>query len=88
VALSVLATGGFNTFSTIGVHVNWSGDSASGSVLISTLSIANLSTFATYGGLFVVSTTGTVHLLAKASAGAAANSFLPGSYIQVFRINS
>jgi hypothetical protein len=33
-----------------------------------------------------VSTTGTVHLLAKASAGTAALTFLPGSYLQVFRI--
>jgi hypothetical protein len=69
-----------------GLNVPWDGDSASGSVLVSTGSVAYLNGLVTYGGLFVVSTTGTVHLLAKASAGAAALTFLPGSYLQVFRI--
>jgi hypothetical protein len=69
-----------------GLNVMWGGDSASGSTLVSTGSVAHLSTIAAYGGIFVVSTTGVVHLLAKASAGAAAISFLPGSYIQVFRM--
>jgi hypothetical protein len=74
------------TASVMMVDQPWAGDSASTSVLISTISMAQLSTMVAYGGVFVVSTAGTVHLLAKASAGAAAASFLPGSYCQVFKI--
>jgi hypothetical protein len=64
----------------------WAGQSASTSILLSTVSATLVSIAVTYGGVFVVSTTGAVHLLAKASTGAAAVSFLPGSYIQVFRM--
>jgi hypothetical protein len=74
------------TASVMMVDQPWAGDSASTSVLISTISMAQLSTMVAYGGVFVVSTTGTVHLLCKASTTTAAASFLPGSYIQVFRM--
>ena len=78
--------GGIPTLSTIGLMANWDGDSASGSVILSTISVAYLSGFVVYGGLFVVSTQGTLQLQAKASTGTTAIQFLPGSYMQVFRI--
>lgn len=67
-------------------HAIWEGDSASGSILLSTVSAALLSTIIMYAGLFKVSTTGTLQLQALGSAGAAALQIVDGSYMQVFRL--
>jgi hypothetical protein len=73
------------TLSVSGEQV-FEGDSASNSILLSTVSAALVSTMVTYGAVMKVSTGGTIHLLAKASAGAAALTIHDGSYLQVFRI--
>lgn len=74
------------------VNAAWNGDSASGSVLVSVVppapvsSIAFLSTFARYDGVMYMSTTGVVQIQAGASAGTGI--FIkPGSYIKAWKIN-
>jgi hypothetical protein len=85
-AAASVVQAGLPTLSVIGPTQPFEGDSASTSVLISTISMAVLSTTVAYGGLMKVSTTGVIHLLAKASSGAAAITIHDGSYIQVFKI--
>jgi hypothetical protein len=68
------------------LHCAFADDSASGSVIVSSLSCAQLSLFATIGAVFKVSTTGTIQLQMAVSAAANADTLLGGSYMQVFKI--
>jgi hypothetical protein len=76
------------TVSTLGYHVGFEGDSASGSVLISIISTAAalVSTFVQYTAVMLVSTTGTVQLQAAGQADTAAIAIQPGSYLEVYRL--
>ena len=78
--------GDIGAVSTLGQAVPFNGDSASGSIIVSTVSVTNVSTLVAYVALMVVSTTGTLQLQAKASTTTAALQILDGSYMQVFRI--
>jgi hypothetical protein len=69
-----------------GQHANFEGDSASGSVLLSTVSAALLSTFGVYNAVMRVSTAGNIVIQAAGAGGASAIVVQPDSYIQVFKI--
>jgi hypothetical protein len=72
--------------STTAIIYPFNGDSASGSVLVSTISMAQISCIVKYDAVMVVSTTGVVHLQMKAGATTGAGIALQGSYIQVLRM--
>ena len=86
-AMTSTTQGEPQTASAMGARAMWDADSASASVILSTISATQLSTFVAYTGMFVVSTTGTLQLQALASGGTAAITFQAGSYMQVFKIN-
>jgi len=75
------------TVSNIGQRVIWDGDSASGSIIISTLSGALVSSLVHFNGVFVVSTTGVLQFQCGASTGATAAIIQPGSYVKLFRLS-
>jgi hypothetical protein len=70
----------------VGYHVPFEGNSASGSVIVTTQSAALLSTFATYNAVMLVDTTGSIRILAAGAATTSAIAIQPGSYLQVFKV--
>jgi hypothetical protein len=69
------------------VVVMFDGDSASGSVLISSISAGGLSTMAVINAIVEPSVVGTIQLQIATSATTNVNTVARGSYIRVFKIN-
>jgi len=67
----------------------WNGNSASGSVLLSQTSMANLAVWANYQGIFYPSAGGVIQIQIGASSGAAGQVIVArGSYVEVFSIGT
>lgn len=64
----------------------FSGDSASGSVLMSTISAGGTSVVAVFGGLLEASASGVIQLQAATSAATAVHTYKRGSYIRVYKV--
>jgi hypothetical protein len=69
------------------VVVMFDGDSASGSILISSISAGGLSTMAVINAIVEPSVVGTIQLQIATSATTNVNTVARGSYIRVFKIN-
>lgn len=85
VPVSVLQ-GGIEVVSDIPFINLFNGDSASGSILVSTIAMSLLSVFVEIEAVMVVSTGGVVQMQMRAAAGASAATVLAGSYMQVLKI--
>lgn len=72
------------TASVVGAHVGF-GAAASGSVLVSSISMARLSLYVEIQGIIIPSANGVIQIQLKSPADAAAT-VLSGSYIEVFKI--
>ncbi len=70
------------------IQQRWDGNSASGSVLLSQASLANLAIWANYQGIFYPATNGTIQMQIGASTGAGQVIILRGSYIEVLSIGT
>jgi hypothetical protein len=79
--------GGLPTISAVPIRVPFNGDSASGSVIVSSISLARVSVYVMYDALLKASAGGVVQLQAAGSSGAAAITILEGSFIRLFKLN-
>lgn len=79
--------GGIPTTSAVPVWIPFTGDSASGSTIVSAISIGRVSNIVGYRGIFKVSASGTMHILAAGSSPAGVVTVVEGSFIKLLRIN-
>lgn len=75
------------TASVGGARMIFGGDSASGSVLVSTATVNHLSAFARIEAIMIVSTSGVIQLQAKTNVAANSLIVIAGSYMEVVRLN-
>jgi hypothetical protein len=89
--VSMSATQGVPTVSSVGAIGVWNGDSASGSAIVAVpaagSSITSLSAVAQYKGVLYASATGVVIIQAGATSANGFISIKPGSYLRVFKVN-
>jgi hypothetical protein len=79
--------GGIPTISAVPLRIPFNGDSASGSVIVSSISLARVSLYVMYDAVLKASANGVIQLQAAGSSGAAAITILDGSFIRLYRLN-
>lgn len=79
--------GGIPSVSAVPVWIPFTGDSASGSIIVSAISIGRVSNIVGYRGVFKVSASGTMHILAGGSSPNGVVTVVEGSFIKLLRIN-
>jgi hypothetical protein len=79
--------GGIPTISAVPLRIPFNGNSASGSVIVSSISLARVSCYVMYDAVFAVATGGVIALQAAGSSGTAAITVLDGSFMRLYRLN-